>query len=49
MFQEEAAAQKSVLTPLHTYRKVLGIIGICHGPAMADIGTAYRQFEARCR
>ncbi|BDA44212.1 probable trafficking protein particle complex subunit 9 at N-terminal half [Coccomyxa sp. Obi] len=46
---EEAAAQKSALTPLHTYRKVLGIIGICHGPAMADIGTAYRQFEARCR
>lgn len=47
--QEEAAAHKSALTPLHMYRKVLGVIGICHGPAVTDIGSAYRQFETRCR
>ena len=47
--QGEAAAQKSPLTALHTYRKVLGVIGICHGPASADIAAAYQQFEAACR
>ena len=47
--QEEAAAQRSALTALHTYRKVLGVIGICHGPECADMGAAYQQFEAACR
>jgi hypothetical protein len=47
--QESAGAQKDLMTPLHTHRKVLGVIGICHGAAMQDIKHAYESFGKSCR
>jgi hypothetical protein len=47
--QEETAGQRSPLAELQTCRKVLGIIGICHGPAVSNIGQMYAQFEESCR
>ena len=47
--QEEVAGQPSLLKELHTYRKVRGVIGICHCPAVADLDAAYARFEQICR
>ena len=41
--------QASPLRELHFYRKVLGIIGICHCPANPNLAQAYATFEAACR
>lgn len=43
------ALQANPLKELHTYRKILGVIGICHCPAVADIRQAYAKFEQACR
>ena len=47
--QEEVATQPSLLKELHTYRKVRGVIGICHCPAVQDLDQAYQRFEQNCR
>ena len=49
VLQEDAAANRSALAPLHMHRKVLGVIGICHGPACVDMGAAYQQFQTASR
>ncbi len=41
--------QKDLMAPLYTHRKVLGVIGICHGPAVPDIKSAYESFGKSCR
>ena len=41
--------QKDLMTPLYTHRKVLGVIGICHGPASQDVKEAYELFDRSCR
>ncbi len=41
--------QKDLMTPLYTHRKVLGVIGICHGPASQDVKEAYELFDRTCR
>lgn len=47
--QEAVGMQKDLMTPLYTHRKVLGVIGICHGPANSDIKHAYEAFGKSCR
>ena len=47
--QESVAVQKDLMTPLYTHRKVLGVIGICHGPASQDVKEAYELFDQNCR
>ncbi|KAK9802768.1 hypothetical protein WJX73_000202 [Symbiochloris irregularis] len=45
----DMAMQPSLLKDLHFYRKILGIIGICHCPANSNLPQAYAKFEAACR
>jgi trafficking protein particle complex subunit 9 len=45
----EAARRASPLAALHTYRKILGVIGIVHCPCLPDIRQAYNFFEQLCR
>ena len=47
--QADVAVQPSPLKELHTYRKVLGVIGICHCPAVSNLKQAYAKFELACR
>ena len=43
------AGQSSLLKELHTFRKVRGVIGICHCPAVTDLSQAYARFEQICK
>lgn len=47
--QVDDAAQRSPLAALHTHRKVLGIIGVCHGPSVSDFNEVFKEFEDSCR
>ena len=41
--------QKDLMAPLYTHRRVLGVIGVCHGPAVVDVKNAYESFGKSCR
>ncbi len=47
--QEELALEASPLAPLHSHRRVLGVIGVMHCPDVQDVTKAYLQFEQRCK
>ena len=47
--QEEAALHVSPLTALHTHRKVLGVIGVCHCPEHQSLSEAYDKFETKAK
>jgi hypothetical protein len=47
--QEEQALEPQPLAPLHSHRRVLGVIGVMHCPNVADVTKAYLQFEQRCK
>ena len=47
--QEEAALHVSPLTALHTHRKVLGVIGVCHCPEHQSLSEAYDKFESKAK
>ena len=49
LLQDSVGMQKDLMAPLYTHRKVLGVIGICHGPAVPDIKSAYESFGKSCR
>ena len=49
VLQEDVATKPSPLASLHVHRRVLGVIGILHCPAVRDLEKAYAQFQQTCR